>query len=412
MAGTAREEAERLVATVLAMAEQSGLGPKSKSKSNDDGTANRVTEGLGALGETLAGVVGQLTGASSGSRGGSGGSGTAGSNTEGSNTGGHRGGAWATGSPECCVCPLCKLIAGMREPGPQTAERLATGAGDLAMGVASMMRAVSAITSNPRPKPARPARPAPPTPDQAWSTATHMPEPTARHEATATESAARHEATATEPAGRQGAPATEPAGHQEAADAETRATEGTAAESPAHAAAEPGRPAARPPVTPPVGVDPWSAASSADAASTAADQRARAARRTAEAETARLAARAEATRLAARAAAAREAARQAAQAEAAEAQAALQTAAAQSAEDGTAGETGSGGHEPSVGTGGPRNEKGFAGLKGERPATGDVWAAATGETGVAPQRNVDHDVAGPAADAGRAGSGSEAAGDA
>lgn len=363
MAGTAREEAERLVATVLAMAEQSGLGAKSKSKSNDDGTANRVTEGLGALGETLAGVVGQLTGASSGSRGGSGsgGSGSAGSNAEGSDTGGHHGGAWATGSPECCVCPLCKLIAGMREPGPQTAERLATGAGDLAMGVASMMRAVSSIAGNPRPKPARPARPAPPTPDQAWSTATHVPDPGARHEATA---------------------------------------------------AEPARPEAQSPVTPPVGADPWSAASSADAASTAADQRARAARKIAEAETARLAASAEATRLAARAEAAREAARQAAQAEVAEARAALETAAAQSAEDGTGGLPGSGGHEPSVGTGGPRNEKGFAGLKGVRPAKGDVWAAATEETGVAPERDVDHDVAGSAADADRDGSGSEADGDA
>jgi hypothetical protein len=109
MAGTAREEAERLVATVLAMAARSGLG---------------------------------------GSPGG-----------------------WATGSAECCVCPVCRVIASVRDPRPMTAERLATGAGDFATGVASLMRAVSAMASNPHPP--RPTRPAPPpNPDTTWSAAT------------------------------------------------------------------------------------------------------------------------------------------------------------------------------------------------------------------------------------------------
>jgi hypothetical protein len=51
---------------------------------------------------------------------------------------------FATGSAECCVCPLCKAIAAARDPDPDFAERLATGAGDLAAGVASVLRAFGA----------------------------------------------------------------------------------------------------------------------------------------------------------------------------------------------------------------------------------------------------------------------------
>jgi hypothetical protein len=48
---------------------------------------------------------------------------------------------FANGSEECCVCPICRLIASMRDPNADIAERLASGAGDLATGVASMLRA-------------------------------------------------------------------------------------------------------------------------------------------------------------------------------------------------------------------------------------------------------------------------------
>ena len=51
------------------------------------------------------------------------------------------GGGFATGSAECCVCPVCRGIAALRDPSPEFAERLATGAGDLAAGVASLLRA-------------------------------------------------------------------------------------------------------------------------------------------------------------------------------------------------------------------------------------------------------------------------------
>jgi len=47
----------------------------------------------------------------------------------------------ATGDRECCVCPLCKVIAAVRDPDPDFAERLATGAGDLAAAAANMLRA-------------------------------------------------------------------------------------------------------------------------------------------------------------------------------------------------------------------------------------------------------------------------------
>lgn len=48
---------------------------------------------------------------------------------------------FATGSPECCICPVCRAIAAVRDPSPDLAERLAAGAGDLAAGVASLLRA-------------------------------------------------------------------------------------------------------------------------------------------------------------------------------------------------------------------------------------------------------------------------------
>jgi hypothetical protein len=53
----------------------------------------------------------------------------------------HRAAGFATGSAECCVCPLCKAIAAVRDPDPQFAEKLSTGVGDLATGLAGVLRA-------------------------------------------------------------------------------------------------------------------------------------------------------------------------------------------------------------------------------------------------------------------------------
>lgn len=62
----------------------------------------------------------------------------------------------ATGSAECCVCPVCRAIAAMREPSPEFAERVATGAGDFAAGVASLLRSL-ASPPTPRSDPETPA---------------------------------------------------------------------------------------------------------------------------------------------------------------------------------------------------------------------------------------------------------------
>jgi hypothetical protein len=59
---------------------------------------------------------------------------------------------FATGSAECCVCPVCKAIAAARDPSPEFAERLATGAGDLATGVASMLKAFGGPRTETPPK--------------------------------------------------------------------------------------------------------------------------------------------------------------------------------------------------------------------------------------------------------------------
>ncbi|MGC4811941.1 hypothetical protein ACLQ29_15575 [Micromonospora sp. DT228] len=128
--GSAREEAERLVATLLAGARLASAGSAGGA--------------FGSLGGVLAGVLGHS--ADPGGRPGA-------------------GGAFATGSAECCVCPVCRGIAALRDPSPEFAERLATGAGDLAAGVASLLRAFSP----PQPSPTSPSgstaasTPAPPS---------------------------------------------------------------------------------------------------------------------------------------------------------------------------------------------------------------------------------------------------------
>lgn len=52
---------------------------------------------------------------------------------------GHRG----AGST-CCACPICRALAALREPDPRAVERLATRAGDVAAGVAGLLRSATA----------------------------------------------------------------------------------------------------------------------------------------------------------------------------------------------------------------------------------------------------------------------------
>ncbi|MEH1101242.1 hypothetical protein [Micromonospora sp. CPCC 205561] len=137
--GSAREEAERLVATALAAARLAAAGSKAGQ--------------WGPLGGIVTSVLGHSAG-------------------PGGSTGPSAGG-FATGTAECCVCPVCRGIAALRDPSPEFAERLATGAGDLAAGVASLLRAFTP----PEPSADAPAAPAAtPRPggadDQVWRDAT------------------------------------------------------------------------------------------------------------------------------------------------------------------------------------------------------------------------------------------------
>ncbi|WBB79966.1 hypothetical protein O7606_00720 [Micromonospora sp. WMMD882] len=158
--GSAREEAERLVATLLATARLAGAGSSAGS--------------WGPLGEIITGVLGHSR-----------------------PPGRSAGGGFATGTPECCVCPICRAMVALRDPSPEFAERLATGAGDLAAGVASLLRAFS-----PEPPPPPPTTSPPGADDQVWREATrtgHDSQPVPERDVWS--AATRAEDSATPPAG-------------------------------------------------------------------------------------------------------------------------------------------------------------------------------------------------------------------
>ncbi|WP_326552714.1 hypothetical protein [Micromonospora sp. NBC_01813] len=121
-AHSARVEAERLVATALAMARLAAQGQR-------HGAA-----GLGMVRDLFGGAA-----------------------------------PVATGEPACCVCPICRAITAMRDPSPEFAERLATGAGDFAAGVTSLLRALAPDRDPTAPDPTGPdsTRPDPAAPNPA-----------------------------------------------------------------------------------------------------------------------------------------------------------------------------------------------------------------------------------------------------
>ncbi|MEU4564879.1 hypothetical protein AB0F72_41415 [Actinoplanes sp. NPDC023936] len=150
MAGSARDEAERLVVAFLARAAAGGLGAAaSASRAFGDSPGTGDADPLKFLGETVAGFL-------------------------------HSSRGWSTGSAECCVCPICRAIAALRDPSPETAERLATSAGEIATGVAGLMRAFSSLTEQrPKPPPAQRSSERPANPDGVWASATRGGEPAA-----------------------------------------------------------------------------------------------------------------------------------------------------------------------------------------------------------------------------------------
>ncbi|MBY8875851.1 hypothetical protein K7640_28890 [Micromonospora sp. PLK6-60] len=142
--GSAREEAERLVAALLAMTRPPAAGA--------------AAAGWGSLGGIISGVLNHTGERSVPGPG---------------PTARPAGGGFATGAPECCVCPICRGIAAVRDPSPEFAERLATGAGDLAAGVASLLRAFgSAGAPSPTPDDRARATPGDADGDHVWREAT------------------------------------------------------------------------------------------------------------------------------------------------------------------------------------------------------------------------------------------------
>jgi len=167
--GSARQEAERLVATALAAASLAARrlggtgwagggwaggrwpGPQrgrqayatrdDEAAAGDEGAerasgaaggADSLNDLVGHLAAAAQAVAGQLAGARP----------AAGRTWSGWY---ERGSVFATGDPECCVCPICRVIAAMRDPRPEVAERLATGAGDFAAGLASLLRSLGSV---------------------------------------------------------------------------------------------------------------------------------------------------------------------------------------------------------------------------------------------------------------------------
>jgi len=90
-----------------------------------------------------------------------------------------RAGHGAAGST-CRGCPLCRALAALREPDPRVVEDLATRAGDIAAGVAGLLRSASAWPQHARPtgddevwrEATRAGQTGPPRRDDAWAAAT------------------------------------------------------------------------------------------------------------------------------------------------------------------------------------------------------------------------------------------------
>jgi len=131
--GTARAEAERLVATGLAALSLAAdrIGAPTRER------GGAAAAGYDALGEMLFGPSG------------------------------HRGHTIADGSLACRQCPLCRAIAAARNPDPALAERLATGVGNLAEQTARVLRGVAGAWSPPAGPAPEPAAADPAGQDQA-----------------------------------------------------------------------------------------------------------------------------------------------------------------------------------------------------------------------------------------------------
>jgi len=145
---SSRREAERLAAAALAAASFAAktLSKRLAADARRPAPPPPASERSGGFGDELSGLVGMATRLLGGEE----------PPRPDDRRSGHH---IANGSDECCMCPVCRVISAVRDPSPEFSERVASGASDLASGVATVMRAFSGAASRfGRPGPAtRPA---------------------------------------------------------------------------------------------------------------------------------------------------------------------------------------------------------------------------------------------------------------
>jgi hypothetical protein len=154
--GSAREEAERLVVAGLGAVSTALQGMEARRQLR--ALAEQVLD-VETVQDLAAGLNGYVSGAG----------------------GEHRGStAFSTGSADCCVCPVCRVIAALRDPSPEFAEQMASAVGDLAVGLTGLLRAFSTAMA----KPGEPGEPGEPAaagePGEPGEPATPGPVPTPR----------------------------------------------------------------------------------------------------------------------------------------------------------------------------------------------------------------------------------------
>jgi hypothetical protein len=125
--GSTREEAERLVAAGLGAVSTALQGMAARQHLST--LAEQVLD-PDQLQDLAAGLNGFVAGANS-------------------DAAGHGSTAFSTGSADCCVCPICRVIAALRDPSPEFAEQMASAVGDLAVGLTGLLRAFGSAMATP-----------------------------------------------------------------------------------------------------------------------------------------------------------------------------------------------------------------------------------------------------------------------
>jgi hypothetical protein len=150
-----REEAERLVAASLGAVATALHGIEARRQLRllaeqvfgadrlDDLTAglNGYVSGVGPDGAGTAGAAAGVDGAA--------GAGAVGAGAMGAGATSGGGMGFATGSANCCICPVCRVIAALRDPSPEFAERMASSVGDLAVGLTGLLRSLGTVLGTP-----------------------------------------------------------------------------------------------------------------------------------------------------------------------------------------------------------------------------------------------------------------------